>query len=235
MNAQESTPAKPVDRWLTIGALVVGVITFIAPKTPLFVISLLVVCFSLLIHPIWNFWWVERSFARRLVALAVVAVLLAVVGRAAIPVTKVTRHADAPYVPPKGPLLKHEGYVPVASQLLCPGLPDEARAACLCPRPLKFTLNALASPPDNNYATEMVITTPREPMYRVRVFLRDTISDADLLGAAPHQGKGVSNSVWTAEFDRYSFGATSSAPQEVFRVKLLSATGIRVICANQEN
>jgi hypothetical protein len=49
------------------------------------------------------------------------------------------------------------------------------------------------------------------------------------------KSKGYQLLFWTADFDRYSFGATSSAPQEKFRVKLVSATGVRVICANQEN
>jgi len=145
------------------------------------------------------------------------------------------RHPDAAYVPPRGPLIRTEGNIPIASSLLCPGLLEEERTACLCPRPLNFKLAALPAPAEDNFATEIEITTPREPMYRIRVFLRDTISGAHLLAASPHEGKGVSSYAWSAAYDRYSFGAASTAPQSVFRVKLLSATGIRVICANQEN
>lgn len=41
---------------------------FLVPKTPLVIVVLLVAIFALLFHPVWNFWWVERSLKRRVAA-----------------------------------------------------------------------------------------------------------------------------------------------------------------------
>ena len=54
------TTNKPIDRWLALGAIVVGIIYFWIPKTPTALVISLVVIFLLLIHPLWNFWWIER-------------------------------------------------------------------------------------------------------------------------------------------------------------------------------
>lgn len=83
-DASASAASKPVDRWLTIAGVVVGVLIFLLPKTPVFVASLLAACYGLLIHPVWNFWWVERSRTRRVVALVAMAILMIVAGYAAI-------------------------------------------------------------------------------------------------------------------------------------------------------
>ena len=38
----------------------IGVILFLIPKTPSIVVLCLVLIFLLLIHPVWNLWWVEK-------------------------------------------------------------------------------------------------------------------------------------------------------------------------------
>ena|SRR5438477_9275290 len=76
---------KPIDRWLGMAGIVAGLVTFVAPRTTTFIICLLVLCFLLLIHPVWNFWWIERSFVRRLASLFVVSLTLAFVGLASLP------------------------------------------------------------------------------------------------------------------------------------------------------
>jgi hypothetical protein len=71
---------KPIDRWLGIGGIVVGILLFLLPKTPVVVIASLITIFVLLWHPVWNFWWIERSLYRRLGALLVLAFVLIWIG-----------------------------------------------------------------------------------------------------------------------------------------------------------
>lgn len=47
---------------------------FLAPKTPPVVIVLLAIMFLLLLHPVWNFWWIEKTFSRRIVAVMALVV-----------------------------------------------------------------------------------------------------------------------------------------------------------------
>ena len=52
---------KPIDRWLGLMSAAIGVILFLIPKTPsIIVVVCLVLIFLLLIHPVWNLWWVEK-------------------------------------------------------------------------------------------------------------------------------------------------------------------------------
>lgn len=60
---------KPVDRWLAFVGVAVSVALFLVPKTPAVIVSLLVIIFALLCHPIWNFWWVEKALLRRMSAI----------------------------------------------------------------------------------------------------------------------------------------------------------------------
>jgi len=43
----------------------VGLILFLLPKTPRTIVSCLVLIFVLLVHPLWNFWWIEERPRRR--------------------------------------------------------------------------------------------------------------------------------------------------------------------------
>lgn len=76
---------KPIDRWLGLGAVVIGVVLFLVPKTPTVVVVLLVLILLLLLHPVWNFWWIEKSLSRRIVAFLIVCLLLLYVGKIAWP------------------------------------------------------------------------------------------------------------------------------------------------------
>lgn len=71
---------KPIDRWLTLVGLVVGIMLYLVPKTPLVVICGLVLIFILLIHPIWHFWWIEKSIWRRLGVLTFLLGILIFIG-----------------------------------------------------------------------------------------------------------------------------------------------------------
>ena len=71
---------KPIDRWLALLGIAMTIAFFLVPKNPLIVVLSLIAIFALLFHPIWNFWWVERSLFRRALALTVVAALLFVFG-----------------------------------------------------------------------------------------------------------------------------------------------------------
>jgi predicted secreted protein len=79
-NAALAKEKKPVDRWLGLVGIAVGIIFGFLPKTPLVVVFWLVVTFALLVHPIWNFWWVERAAYRRVAALIVLTVILTGIG-----------------------------------------------------------------------------------------------------------------------------------------------------------
>lgn len=69
---------KPVDRWLGILGVVASLILPIIPRTELSVATIGVVIFALLLHPLWNFWWIEGHLARRVAA--VVLLIVADVG-----------------------------------------------------------------------------------------------------------------------------------------------------------
>ncbi len=69
-------PKKPNDLSLFIGGLVASIILYVLPKAPLVIIALLTLSFLLLIHPVWNFQWIEEKLWRRIVALGVVVLVL---------------------------------------------------------------------------------------------------------------------------------------------------------------
>ena len=71
---------KLVDRWLGIFGVVVGILFYLLPKTPIIVVVLLVFLAALLFHPIWNFSWIKKSLARRVIALLAMVILLFVIG-----------------------------------------------------------------------------------------------------------------------------------------------------------
>ncbi|MGC9969765.1 MAG: cold shock domain-containing protein [Bryobacteraceae bacterium] len=76
--------------WLALGSVVAGILLFLLPKTPAVIVVALVVLFLLLLHPVWNFWWIDRSLGRRIAALFVLGAALALVGLAVWPVPPVS-------------------------------------------------------------------------------------------------------------------------------------------------
>jgi hypothetical protein len=71
---------KPLDRWLAALGIAAGIILYLIPKTPLCIILALTAMFALLIHPVWNFWWVEKSIVRRMLSSLALAAGLVVLG-----------------------------------------------------------------------------------------------------------------------------------------------------------
>jgi hypothetical protein len=91
---------KPVDRWLGLGSIAVGVVFFLLPKTPLVIVLSLVLIFALLIHPVWNFWWIEGKLWRRLGVCCLFVACLFLLGRASWPPSNVSdmTNKDKPVV-----------------------------------------------------------------------------------------------------------------------------------------
>ena len=139
------------------------------------------------------------------------------------------------YIPPKGPLVRFDGGVFPPSQFMCVGLSDEARAACLCPRPLVFTVDPMPAPKDDNYENLLTISEKCEPMYRVRVFLRDIFSNTNILETYPFDKGKTGAATLHEDADRYSFELDTSAPESRYKVAIKSSRGLRVICVNQIN
>jgi hypothetical protein len=71
---------KPIDRWLALVGIAVGVLCFLLPKTELVIALSVITLFVVLVHPTWNFWWIEKSFARRTTSLLCVAICCAGIG-----------------------------------------------------------------------------------------------------------------------------------------------------------
>jgi hypothetical protein len=102
---------KPVDRWLGLFGVVAGILFWLLPKTPPLVIFSLVFIFALLIHPIWNFWWIERELWRRIAAISFFVGCLVLLGYASWPPPNVKESAvnqDAKFKPAPKPQLKPE-------------------------------------------------------------------------------------------------------------------------------
>jgi hypothetical protein len=76
---------KPIDRWLTLGTVVVGIVLVLLTKTPTLVVLCVLLMALLLAHPIWYFWWIEETIARRFSALAVMFLCLYGIGYLAWP------------------------------------------------------------------------------------------------------------------------------------------------------
>jgi hypothetical protein len=77
--------SKPLDLWLFLGGVAAGIILYLLPKTQPLVIILLVLCFALLLHPLWNFWWIERHSWRRFASIIILVFALIFVGLASWP------------------------------------------------------------------------------------------------------------------------------------------------------
>ena len=81
MESSGQLKPKPIDRWLgLVGGIVLPVLLYLFPKTPTVVTILLVLIFVALLHPIWNFWWIEDERPRQITSVVILAVVLLVVG-----------------------------------------------------------------------------------------------------------------------------------------------------------
>jgi len=86
----QPAPNKPIDRWLGIGGIAVGIAFFLLPKTPLVVALCGLIMFGLVLHPIVNFWWVEKTRTRQAAAIFGWALTCFVIGWSAWPTTAPT-------------------------------------------------------------------------------------------------------------------------------------------------
>lgn len=82
---------KPVELWFFLGSVAVAVILYLLPKTPSIVIGCLAAIFILLLHPIWNFWWIEQSIWLRLFSILLFASLLCLLGYFVYPKERVDK------------------------------------------------------------------------------------------------------------------------------------------------
>lgn len=140
-----------------------------------------------------------------------------------------------PLVSPQRPGIKVELDTPLPSNQLCTGLSEQNEIQCLCPRPLEFSMKYLPAPNDNNYATEVIITAGKEPMYRVRLFARSQIHPGGELWASPYGKDKAALFLGVMGYDLYSIIVRSSAPEQEFKLELHSAEGLRIKCINQQN
>jgi hypothetical protein len=65
---------KPIDRWLGLFALAVGVALYLLPKTEIVIIGCCILIWVSLLHPFIKFWWVENRKWRQWLAAAVLTV-----------------------------------------------------------------------------------------------------------------------------------------------------------------
>lgn len=77
---------KPIDVWLAIGGVVVTILLYLFGKTPAVVIILSVLLFALLIHPVWNFWWVGKSRWRQIFFIGLLAAVSCLIAYGAWPI-----------------------------------------------------------------------------------------------------------------------------------------------------
>jgi hypothetical protein len=76
---------KSIDRLLAVLGIAVGTIFAVLNKTPAVVVMAMVSVFALLIHPLWNFWWIEERPWRRFGATALLILGLLYIGQVSWP------------------------------------------------------------------------------------------------------------------------------------------------------
>jgi hypothetical protein len=239
---------KPVSVWLALGSVVPGIVLYLLPKTPPVVLLCCVAIFGLLFHPAIHLWWIEDAPYRRIGS--VVILMLGCMGIGYIAWPKPAPVADGvrpcipdtvTFVPPKDhKLVRYDDTFTVPSYVMCPphGMTEEARIGCLCPSRLPYALKALPAPKDGNYETEITVTKTCTHLFKVRLFFRDVYSVAgSIFSASPYIGKtpGVILARGLFEDDKWSVAMTSTAPEDSFTTSLITSTGLRVLCVNQEN
>lgn len=68
---------KPIDRWLGLFAIVVGIVLYLVPKTEPVIIACCFSIWCLLIYPVIKFWWVEdRKWCQIVAFLALTGVVV---------------------------------------------------------------------------------------------------------------------------------------------------------------
>lgn len=74
------TAEKPIGIWLSLAAIVVGIVFWIMEKTSTAIGASLVLIVMLLVIPVLKFWWIEETKVRQISALMILATSLAIFG-----------------------------------------------------------------------------------------------------------------------------------------------------------
>jgi hypothetical protein len=153
------------------------------------------------------------------------------------PISAPAMPKETEYPSPKNKGQRVDVQLEPASSQMCVGLADSERIKCLCPRPVRYSLEPLPPPDTDNYAGLLTIRSPREPMYKVRVFLRAVFSEAVTTYPTDEmlQTEHFSIAHGFMAYDPFSFVIQVTKPQKLLKIKVTSSTGPRVICVNQEN
>ncbi len=85
---------KPIDRWLALLGIAMGVAIPLLPKTPTVIIMSLIIMFALLIHPLWKFWWIEKKISRQVTASTIFIIALIIFGYTVWPPRQI-KHAHS--------------------------------------------------------------------------------------------------------------------------------------------
>ena len=142
---------------------------------------------------------------------------------------------DPKYPPSQNPLVRMEGTAVPASNQMCTGLQGDDRIKCLCPDPMKYTLSALPTPSDNNYATELQVKKGKRPFYHLRAFARTMIDVRHGWNIVPPLEGHGSAALGVFDYDPYTFTLTSTYPLDQFNIEVRSAEGLRLYCINEIN
>lgn len=91
-----TSSGKPIDLWLGLTGIAASIVYANLPKTPLLVIVSVFAIFICLLHPIWNFWWIEKSNALRAIAVMCWVIVSLLIGYASwpAPATKITTSVE---------------------------------------------------------------------------------------------------------------------------------------------
>lgn len=96
---KEEPKKKPIDRWLGLFAVVVGLMKALLPTTPPIIIGWLLFIFILLLYPVWNFWWIEKNIRRRSGALLIIVCILVIIGFISWPIQQPEIHVGIELCP----------------------------------------------------------------------------------------------------------------------------------------
>lgn len=99
-----------------------GIAYFLFPKTPFVIVISLIFMFILVIHPLWNCWWIEKSRIRQFIASLFFVVVLIILARSVWPI-------DVPHeqLQPKGVLTIPRPTIPKTQQTVKPTEKKEQR------------------------------------------------------------------------------------------------------------
>jgi hypothetical protein len=86
-NPEVVSSRKPIDRWLGLGGTAVGIALAFLPKSRTVVGIGIALIFLLLLHPLWNFWWIEKTRTRRISSVVLFAVACSLSGYELCPVS----------------------------------------------------------------------------------------------------------------------------------------------------